>query len=458
MKKFDWKKYIYKVVVIILIVFFVVGVGFGAANILAIEGTREIYEPEEPLQEFPDTNEKVIEYVNSVITKAIETKPMTELSESYSIDNDSINNSANDDKINACMKKISDNLDSKVEDLFENQAADYSENAEFLSTLNIKPADVDKIELNYEYYKCSMCTSSVSVEDYGEECPECGNQGTLDLRYSDDYEITIHIKPDSETFRTCSMPETEGLEKIIADSGDSFYTLTGFDKKDTEAFIYVKVNRLTDKISTLRLETKSTVTADLKLENSYKDIGNVELSYDAEDRYNYSFTWPGVSLNKHEMIVELGSSEVLKATLTCDNPIDYDVKWSSSNEDILTVDDEGYLKTHKKFGDAVITAKFTFKDVTYEDSCLVHVGVPAEGVDLSKGKLKLNVGDEYTLVAKFDPKDTTNTICYWNTNDDSIAKIDQNGKVTATGKGNTTVYVITDDGNYYSSCEVEVNN
>ncbi|MBQ8943922.1 MAG: Ig-like domain-containing protein, partial [Clostridia bacterium] len=89
--------------------------------------------------------------------------------------------------------------------------------------------------------------------------------------------------------------------------------------------------------------------------------------------------------------------------------------------------------------------------------CLIHVGVPAEGVDLDKGRIKLSTGDSYTLTAEFDPSDTTNTKCFWFTDNKKIAEIDQSGKITAKGKGKTTVYVITDDGNYYSSCKVEVN-
>ena len=147
---------------------------------------------------------------------------------------------------------------------------------------------------------------------------------------------------------------------------------------------------------------------------------------------------------------------MLKATLTCDDPVKYDVVWSSSNEDILTVDEEGYLKTHKQFGDSVITAKFVFNGTEYSDTCLIHVGVPAEGVDLNHGKMKLKPGSSQTLVAEFDPSDTTNTACYWFSNNEKVATVDESGKVTATGKGKTTVYVITDDGNYYSSCKVEV--
>ncbi len=457
MKKFDWKKYIYKIVVVILVVFFVGGVGIGAKNILAIEGTYELYTPAEPLTPFPATDEDVISFVNSAIEGALKTKPLTEQSEFYSINTDSIANSADNAQLTASAKFAAGKIEDAVKESSASNTADYGKDASaFLSVLNISADDIESTEVNYKYYKCSMCESGISVEDYAEECPECGNENTLNERYSDEYEIVIKVKPQSEAFKSNAFPKSESLSKIVADNGGDYYKLDKLDSEVTACTVYATVNRLTNEIKSLSFETDSKLTANLGFLGAYADIGKAEISTEANAGNRYSFTWPGVALDKDEFTVELGSSENLKATLTCDNPIEYTVKWSSDNEDVLTVDDEGYLKTHKKFGDATVTASFIFNGKTYSDTCLIHVGVPAEGVDLNKGKLSLKKGETFELKAKFDPKDSTNTVCYWFTNDESVAKIDDNGVVTAVGKGSTVVYVVTDYGNYYSSCEVEV--
>lgn len=457
MKKFDWKKYIYKIVVVVLVVIFVGGVGFGAAGILAIEGTYELYTPAEPLSPLPEGNEAAVAYINSVIAKAVEAKPKIEMGSSYSIDDESIANSAENAQLNASVLLASDSIEEAVESRFEAKTADFSESAaEFLKPLTISPADVEKTEISYKYFKCSMCESHIAVEDYFYKCPECGNLNTLNERYSDEYEIAIHIKPDSASAASDCFLNTDCLEQVISEAGKDYYAMAGLNKEITDCAVYATVNRLTDELKHLRFETDSAITASLEFEGAYANLGKADITANAGDKLEYSFTWAALVLDKEEMTVELGSSEVLKATLICDNPVDYTVTWSSDNEDVLTVDDEGYLKTHKKFGDAVITAAYTFKGQEYSDSCLVHVGVPAEGVDLNKGKLSLKSGETFDLVAKFDPKDSTNTVCYWFTNDEKVAKIDENGVVTAVGKGITTVYVVTDYGNYYSSCEVEV--
>lgn len=452
MKKFNWKKYIYKVVIVVLVIFFVGGVGLGAADILAIEGTYELYTPEKPLSPYPETDEAVIAYLNGAIAKALEVKPLTEYGISYSIDSDSVKNSAENEQINSAVKLAIDGIESKVEENFESKSADYGKSsADFLSFCGIHASDLESCEIKYNYYKCSMCESHIAPEDYAAKCPECGNENTLNERFDDVYEIIAHVKLSNSIF-----PKSENISGIIADGSNGYYTVKKVDGQASDCIIYARINRLTDEIYTLRYETVSEITASLGFEGAYASLGTVDVSAEATEKSEYNFTWAGISLDKSEMIVELGSSEVLKATLTCDKPTEYTVKWASDNEDILTVDDEGYLKTHKKFGDAVITASFTFNGKEYSNSCLVHVGVPAEGVDLNKGKLSLKAGESFELVAEFDPKDTTNTVCYWFTNDKSVADIDENGTVKAVGKGSTTVYVVTDDGNFYSSCNVEV--
>lgn len=459
LKKFNWKKYIYKIVVVVLIVFFVGGVGIGAANILSIEGTYELYSPKGSLSPIPETEETAVAYINSAIAKAIETKPLTKMNESFSIDNDSVKNSAENEQINAAVILAAGEIESAVEDSFESKEAAYGESsAAFLTSLNINTADVEEFNINFKYFKCSMCESHIATEDYAEECPECGNLGTLNERFGDEYEITMKIKPDSATASESIFPKTESLGSIISDAGEGYYTAGNAERTATDCLVYAKINRLTDEIKELRFEMTSDFNAPIALQGAYADLGNVNVTASATDKYSYSFTWAGISLDKKETTIELGSSEVLKATLICDNPVDYSAKWSSDNEDVLTVDEEGYLKTHKKFGDANITAEYEFNGVTYKDTCLVHVGVPVEGVDLNKGKLRLSEGETFQLVAEFDPKDSTNTKCYWYTNDESVAKIDENGVITAVGSGSTKVFVVTDYGNYYSSCEVEVTN
>ena len=457
MREAGWQKYIYKVAVVVLVIFFVVGVGFGAKKILTIEGVRERYAAPAPLSQMPETEEDMVRYINAAVEKALQACPKTELSSSFSLDRDSLQVSDGNRQLLSAVRMAVPGINARVAGRFEKATADFSESAAaFLTTCEIGAADITDAKLEYEYYKCSLCASEIAYEKYDVKCPECGSENTLQLRSRDTYKITLHIAPDSPGFAANPFPKAEALAAVIAEEGGRDYALQNFDNQYEEVILYAEVNRLTDEIGLLRFETKSAVAAELDMTGAYEAMGAVTVSANAKDQTTYKFTWPAVKLDKHETTVEIGSSEVLKAKLTCDDPAGYDVVWTSSDESVLRVDEQGYLKTEKVFGDSTVTATFTFRGKEYSDSCLVHVGVPAEGVDLSKGKLSLQTGETAQLKAVFNPKDTTNTVCYWSSEDESVAKVDENGLVTAVAPGKTVISIITDDGNYYSTCKTEV--
>ncbi|MBQ8943282.1 MAG: hypothetical protein IJ050_02165 [Clostridia bacterium] len=199
MKKLDFKKHLYKIVVTVLIIFFIGGVGMGAANILAIEGVRELYTPDKPLTVLPESDEEIITYADMIITKALNEKPLTQSKEKYSIDTDSIENSLDNNRLNCAAVMAADEIENIIESGYEEKTAGYGESsASFLPAgLMLSSGDIESIDFKRMYYKCSMCADSIDYEDFDEKCPKCGNLNSLELRYSDNYEITLHIKPDS---------------------------------------------------------------------------------------------------------------------------------------------------------------------------------------------------------------------------------------------------------------------
>ena len=106
------------------------------------------------------------------------------------------------------------------------------------------------------------------------------------------------------------------------------------------------------------------VKTDAQFIGKYASLGDMDLSVDVTESERYSFTWPELSLSAHVKDMEPKSSDNLLATLVCDDPTQYDAVWSSSDESVVTVDEEGYLKAAKTPGTAVITATFEY------ESCL----------------------------------------------------------------------------------------
>ena len=85
-------------------------------------------------------------------------------------------------------------------------------------------------------------------------------------------------------------------------------------------------------------------------------------------------------------------------------------------------------------------------DVTYK----------VTGVSLNKDSLTLDEDSSETLNATVAPNNATNQEVTWTSNEEKVATVDANGKVTAVGEGNTTITVTTKDGSKTDTCTVVV--
>ncbi|ERK30185.1 Ig-like domain-containing protein [Clostridium intestinale] len=76
---------------------------------------------------------------------------------------------------------------------------------------------------------------------------------------------------------------------------------------------------------------------------------------------------------------------------------------------------------------------------------------------LNKTSLSLNVGETDNLVSTVKPDDASIKNIIWSSNDEGIATVDENGKVTAKKAGNVTITAKTTDGsNLTATCAVTV--
>ncbi len=160
-----------------------------------------------------------------------------------------------------------------------------------------------------------------------------------------------------------------------------------------------------------------------------------------------------VSLNKNELSLTKGSSETLTATVLPEDSSNKNIIWTSSNENIATVDDSGKV-TAIGSGTAVITV--TTEDGGKTAECLVTVEVRASGVEIDKTELTLEKGTEGILTATVYPEDSSNRKVSWTSSDESIVIVGNNGKVYAFNAGTAIITVTTEDGGFKVECEVTV--
>lgn len=116
------------------------------------------------------------------------------------------------------------------------------------------------------------------------------------------------------------------------------------------------------------------------------------------------------------------------------------VAWESDDESIATV--SAGVVTGISAGTTTIRAKSP-SDATIKAECTVTVtaAVPVTGVSLNKSNTILQVGANETLVATVSPDNATNKNVTWESNNTSVATVNESGVVTAVAAGNATITV-----------------
>jgi len=164
----------------------------------------------------------------------------------------------------------------------------------------------------------------------------------------------------------------------------------------------------------------------------------------------------GITLNKLTLSFVEGDFETLIASVSPDNATNQTVKWTSSNETVATVTNNGKV-TAKAPGTATITV--TTEDGGKTASCVVTVAAPivqVTGVTLNRTTLTLDEGKSFTLIATILPNNATNKTVTWTSSNKKVATIDSQGIVKGESSGTATITVTTQDSNKTATCVVTV--
>ena len=159
----------------------------------------------------------------------------------------------------------------------------------------------------------------------------------------------------------------------------------------------------------------------------------------------------GISLDISSVTLNVGQTQALTATVSPDNATDKIVTWNSSNVVVASVSSEGVVRAVSA-GTATISA--TAGNFTAD--CSVTVVMPVASVSLNKNELTIEKGKSETLTATVSPSDATDKTVTWQSSNNAIATVDQNGRVTAVNAGSAVITVTTKDGSKTATCNVTV--
>ncbi len=163
----------------------------------------------------------------------------------------------------------------------------------------------------------------------------------------------------------------------------------------------------------------------------------------------------GLTISDNTLSLYTGKTKQLYATVTPVNADNKSVVWSSSDDDILTVDSTGLITTSNT-GTATVTVRTV--DGNYTAQCVVTVGKHVTGVYLSSSAVNLAPGLTQQLTVTVMPLKSLNKNVEWVSTNENVATISAGGLITATGTGSTTIIVETVDGGFMATCTVTVTN
>lgn len=162
-------------------------------------------------------------------------------------------------------------------------------------------------------------------------------------------------------------------------------------------------------------------------------------------------------------IIDLANGNTLQLSAKVEpvSAANREVIWTSNNSQVATVDENTGLVTAVKPGLVTITA--TAKDGSGVTATIIievkDTGTETKlvtGVSLDKNTITLNKGQTANLVATIEPSDASNKKWTWTSDKESVATVDQNGRITAVGEGEAVITVTTEDGGFTATCKVVV--
>ena len=163
----------------------------------------------------------------------------------------------------------------------------------------------------------------------------------------------------------------------------------------------------------------------------------------------------GITVSPNETEVEVGSTVTLTATKKPSIGSTEGLVWSSSNNGVAKVNDDGVV-TGIAQGTVTITIKSSSGLV--KTKAKVTVVQSPTGITLDKNKVALDMSGTKTtkLNAIIQPSNANrNTGITWNSSNTGVATVDQSGNVTAKANGTTTITATTQNG-YTAQCSITV--
>ena len=181
-------------------------------------------------------------------------------------------------------------------------------------------------------------------------------------------------KSISETF------ETAKSEDIISEIKDELSSSV----KIVDSYIHIdscsvsgRADRVYDELDYIEFARTYEITAYVEFVGDYSALGEAQITFNYTVKFKYDFTWYGARFTQEADYMNPGNSQTLPVSvIVADSATsdDYKLTFTSSDENIATVDSDGII-TAENSSDTpvVITVTLEYRGVTYTDTINITV-------------------------------------------------------------------------------------
>lgn len=141
--------------------------------------------------------------------------------------------------------------------------------------------------------------------------------------------------------------------------------------------------------------------------------------------------------DRDELSLNIGSSACINATVLPADYGDVTLVWSSEDETVASVDDNGVV-TAVSSGETEVTASVGDIKAICKVIC---IGVPVDSLKISADELSLPLDSDYQLSAAIHPYESSDKNLKWESSDESVVTVDNNGLVHTLSVGEAEITV-----------------
>ena len=158
----------------------------------------------------------------------------------------------------------------------------------------------------------------------------------------------------------------------------------------------------------------------------------------------------GVSVDPREAFLKVAETKLLKEILEPEDAESKSIEWESGGTGVATVDGDTGLVTAVAPGDETITVRAVSKNDNVKTGSAT---VKVRGITLTES-VRMKPGDDpLALRVTTEPAGLAVT---WESSDETVAKVDDDGKVTAVAVGSATVTATMTESGFSAECAVTV--